>query len=229
MSCNGGNVAIQAPPLDSGHTSDSAIRPAPVAAPLHGSVDVLLWDIKDPSRHGASIRDASARPIRHSDKVRLNMTVNRPGYVYLVWIDGQGKAFPVYPWRPGDWRNRPEREQPIEHLSLPADAAQGWPMGGVRGMETILLLARDTPLPSGVDLENAVAGLQPQSLQNPDALVEFETGRPISESMDHSRAPQFFDAQRIDDPLLQNQQLIQERLERHFSWISAVSFANRGE
>ena len=155
--------------------------------------------------------------------------MNRPAYVYLLWIGGDGKVAPVYPWRPGDWRNRPQQEQPVDHLSLPPELDRGWPMGGGAGMESIVLLARDTPLPPSVDLESVVAGLQPQKMQSPDSLVEFEGGRPVTESMDHTRAPLFFDSQRIDDPLLQNQQLLEERLGRYFQFTSAVSFANRGD
>ena len=134
----------------------------------------------------------------------------------------------MYPWRPGDWHNRPQPEQSIDRLSLPPELDRGWPMGGDPGMETILLLARDTPLPPTVDLQSAVADLHPQKMQNPDSLVEFEDGHPITEEADHTRAPLFFDAQRIDDPLLQNQQLLKERLARYFQFTSAVSFANRG-
>jgi hypothetical protein len=212
------------------NVTQSAVQTAvPAVEPLHGLVDVLLWDPRDAARRGVSIRDVSARPIRRSDQVRVKLTMNRPAYVYLLWVGGDGKVAPVYPWRPGDWRNRPQQEQPIDHLSLPPELDLGWPMGGGAGMETIVLLARETPLPPTVDLESAVAGLQLQKLQSPDSLVEFEGGHPITESMDHSRAPLFFDSQRIDDPLLQNQQLLEERLGRHFQFIGAVSFANRGE
>jgi hypothetical protein len=196
--------------------------------PLHGSVDVLLWDPQDASRRGMGIRDVAARPIHRSDQIRVKVAMNRPSYIYLLWIGGDGKVAPVYPWRPGDWHNRPPQEQPIDRLCLPPELDRGWPMGGDAGMESIVLLVRDTPLPSNVDLENAVLGLQPQKLQSADALVEFEGGRPVTESMDHTRAPLFFDSQRIDDPLLQNQQLLAERLGRHFQFMSAISFANRG-
>jgi hypothetical protein len=212
-------------------SSGRGSSPAPAAStePLHGSDDVLLWDPHDASRRGVGIRDAAARPVRRSDQIRVKLVLNRPAYVYLLWIGGDGKVAPVYPWRPGDWHNRPQQEPPIDRLSLPPELDRGWPMGGEAGMESIVLLARDTPLPASVDLQSAVADLHPQKLQSPDSLVEFEGGHPITESMDHTRAPLFFDSQRIDDPLLQNQQLLEERLGRYFQFTSAVSFANRGE
>jgi hypothetical protein len=206
----------------------SAPAPAASAGPLRGSVDVLLWDPEDAARHGIGIRDAAARPIHRSDQIRVKVAMERPAYVYLLWIGGDGKVAPVYPWRPGDWHNRPAQERPVERLSLPPELDRGWPMGGDAGMESIVLLARDTPLPATIDLESAVTGLQPQKIQSPDALVEFEDGHPVTDGVDHSRAPLFFDPQRLGDPLLQNQQLLEERLSRHFQFMGAVSFANRG-
>jgi hypothetical protein len=223
---NGGDSpATQGSPAAQGAPATTASA----AEPLHGSIDVLLWDPKDASRRGVSIRDASARPLHLSDQVRVKLAMNRPAYLYLLWIGGDGKVAPVHPWRPGDWHNRPEQEQPIDRLSLPRELDRAWPLSGGAGMETILLLARDTPLPASVDVERAVAGLQPQKMQNPESLVEFDRGHPVTESMDHSRGALFFDPQRIDEPVLQNQQLLEERLGRYFPFISAVSFANRGE
>jgi hypothetical protein len=214
------------------HALSSGRGPAPTpvasAEPLRGSVDVLLWDPQDASRHGIGIRDAAARPIHRSDQIRVKVVMQRPAFVYLLWIGGDGKVAPVYPWRPGDWHNRPPQEQAIDRLSLPPELDRGWPMGGDAGMESIVLLARDSPLPETMDLESAVSGLQPQKIQSPDALVEFENGHPVTDGMDHSRAPLFFDPQRLGDPLLQNQQLLQERLGRHFQFITTVNFANRG-
>ena len=43
-----------------------------------------------------------------------------------------------------------------------------------------------------------------------------------------TRSPRFFDPQRIDDPLLQSQRLLQERLSPHFPLIRAISFASSG-
>ena len=72
--------------------------------------------------------------------------MNRPAYVYLLWVGGDGKVAPVYPWRPGDWHNRPQQEQPIDHLSLPPELDRGWPMGGGAGMESDRSLGPGYPL-----------------------------------------------------------------------------------
>ena len=54
-------------------------------------------------------------------------------------------------------------------------------------------------------------------------------GEAIRAAEDPSRAPDFFDSQQIEDPVLRTQRLIQERLGRYFSAIRAVSFAHHGD
>jgi hypothetical protein len=39
--------------------------------------------------------------------------LNRPAYLYVLWIDTDGKALPVYPGRPGHWEDRPAQERPV--------------------------------------------------------------------------------------------------------------------
>src|SRR5262249_36584151 len=82
---------------------------------------------------------------------QITARLNRPAYVYLIWIDSTGAAQPVYPWQPGDWTRCPA-EEPVAHLLLPhPDASYGtWPLHGPAGVDTLVLLARDTPLPGKV-------------------------------------------------------------------------------
>jgi len=78
-------------------------------------------------------------------------------------------------------------------------------------------------LPDDVDLKFELAGLPPQPFQDPRALVWLKKGQVVTST---DRAPQFFDPQQIDDPVVRTQQRIAERLDDHFSLIRAVSFAN---
>jgi hypothetical protein len=104
----------------------------------------------------------------------------------------------------------------------------GWPIKGPPGMETLLLLARESPLPRDVDLQQLLAGLPPQTMQDPKSLVEFENGGVITRAHRRERGPQFFDPHQIDDPVLRTQQVIQEKLSPYFPLIRAVSVANQG-
>jgi hypothetical protein len=101
-------------------------------------------------------------------------------------------------------------------------------MEGAPGMETFLLLARDTPLPEGFPLAELLSGLGPQRMQSEHSLVEFENGQVVTVEEDRQRGPQFFDPRRIDDPVLQSQQQIAEKLGPHFALIRGMSFAFRG-
>jgi len=212
----------------------ASVRPVvtlrPTGEPLDGSLDLLVWSPWDASRRGLRMSQPRALPLRAADQVRIEAQLNRPAYVYLVWIDSEGSVSPVYPWTPGRWSERPSGELPARHLALPEKADEGWPMQpGAPGMETLLLLARQSPLEGTLDLNRLLSGLPRQSAQTSQALVWFVNGELITGSDDGLRAPKFFDPQRIDDPVLKTQRLIAERLKPHFELIRAVSFANRGE
>ncbi|MCY2995040.1 MAG: protein kinase [Planctomycetota bacterium] len=205
-------------------------RPGPSALPaLTGTADILVWNPAVVVRRGLRLQERQALPLRFGDQIRVEARLNRPAYVYLVWIDSQGVAWPVYPWTPGDWTSRPARETPLERLALPAAVDEGWPLHGPRGMETLLLLARDQPLPAAVQLDVLFANLPRQSCQDPQALVWFENGRPVAAAEDGLRGPQFSNPLRIDDPVLQTQELLCRRLEPYFSVLRAVSAASQGE
>ena len=91
------------------------------------------------------------------------MTVDRPAFLYLVWLDGTGKATPIYPWIKGDWRIRPETEKPLPRLNLPESAAEGGKVEGTKsGVENLVLLALEEQLPSSVNAEELFAGLKDQ-------------------------------------------------------------------
>jgi serine/threonine protein kinase len=197
--------------------------------PLKGMLDIQKWEKKDHGgRHDLSLKDLSALPLKANDLIRIEASLNRPAYLYLVWIDTEGKSTPVYPWDPGDWGSRPPHEQPVTQLSLPQIADTGWPIKeGPPGMETLLLLAREDPLPADINLEKILASLPRQHMQNPGSLVWFENGAVVRDNPD--RAPNFFDAQRIDDPVLSTQRLLKEQLQPYFTYSRAVSFANQGK
>jgi serine/threonine protein kinase len=205
----------------------SAPRPEPPS--LSAEFDVLVWDPRSTQRRGMSIRDAQARPLQPDDQIRISVTVNRPAYVYLLWIDSVGKLSPVYPWAPGDWTERPADEVPIQSLSLPKDVEQGWPMTGPAGMESLVLLARDSPLPSSIDLRDLLGQFPVQRMHHPQALVWFHDGVMTMPDQDVVRGPKFFDPQGLHDPLLQTHQTVAKKLRALFGVIRAVSFANYGE
>jgi serine/threonine protein kinase len=196
---------------------------------LEGTLDLLIWNPEDSTRRGLSLKDPTALPLRANDQIRIQVALNHPAFLYVVWIDSRGKAAPVYPWKPGHWEQWPESEEPTSRLSLPTAEDRGWKMEGPSGMETLMLLARERPLPREVALKEYFAQLPPTTLPNPRALLCFAQGRPVSRAMDPERGPDFFDTEHIGDPVLTTQRLIQERLSQYFPLIRAVSVASVGE
>src|SRR5262249_54519098 len=73
--------------------------PAGAGDPTHdaryrGSVDVLVW-----SKDGGAVRrlrlgDAGALPLHTGDQLRLEARVSPAAYLYLFWIDTDGKVAP---------------------------------------------------------------------------------------------------------------------------------------
>ena len=191
-----------------------------VPEPLTAAVNVRLWNPADPARRGLSLSDAGALPLRIGDQMRVEATANRPSFLYLVWIGADGVAHPVYPWRGGDWADRPT-EKPVSRLSLPDDPTQGWPMDGPSGVETLLLLARHTPLPGDVDLPTLLDGLPHFSSDDPHSLIRLGEDPPRRAN---DRAPRLSSPETIDDASLAAQQFLEERLGKRFDSVKAIGF-----
>jgi hypothetical protein len=210
------------------------------APSLKGWIDLLVWEGKkvagprNPHRRGLYLHQLDALPLKVGDEIQVEWYVNRPRFVYVVWINSAGKVLPVYPWQGFQWDQRPAEELPLEGLKkLPEGAVEdGWEMDkGAPGMETLLLLTRETKLTDAgaKDLKAAVAALGPQPLQDgkTDAAVWFENGAVVT--AEQGRAPKAFDAERIDDPVLRTQGVLRDKLGPHFDYTRAVSFAFRGK
>jgi hypothetical protein len=99
-------------------------------------------------------------------------------------------------------------------------------------METLILLARGTPLPEGMDLSAVVGPLQPQRTPVA-AAVWFENGERDAGTPARERSGSPF-ARRaaIDDPVFLTQALLRAKLqappEPLFEYTRAVCFPNRG-
>jgi serine/threonine protein kinase len=99
----------------------------------------------------------AALPARSTDLVRIEVNLDRPAYSYLLLLTSQGEAVPLYPWNEG-----PDLEvlnvdapPPVRReakWSNPRKANRGWEMDDKAGLETLLLLVREEPLPAGMSL-----------------------------------------------------------------------------
>jgi hypothetical protein len=190
------------------------------------------FTLRNDRRWGHRLPDADALPLQAEDQVRIEVELNREAYLYVLQIDTEGRVTPVYPWKGGKWPDRPEGERKRRRLSLPEESARGGGEGGWEvaegppGMETMVLLAREEPLPRALDLAGLLGRLPPQRQQGRRSVVWFENGEVVVHEPE--RGFKSFDAKRIDDPVLQTQEVLRRTLlGRHFDYMRAVSYANQ--
>jgi hypothetical protein len=203
-------------------------QPAPPLAPPKGYVDVRIYEEKNPHRQNLYLNDTGALPLKAGDQFCIEAELNRPACLYVLWIDPDGDVHPAYPWEPEEWHKRPAVERPVARLRCheALDAFYKLPQGRP-GMHTLVLLARDTPLEPGVDLQAELGKLPPQEEKDLRATVWFENGTVVKGEA--NRQSRFFDAQKSNDPVLQTQQRLRERLQPYFTYSRAVSFAYQGK
>lgn len=195
-------------------------------APVHTQIDVFVWSPTDPARQGLSVRDPAALPLRPGDQFRVEAKLDRPMHVYLLWIDDRGQVQPLYPWTPGRWEIPKGADTPRRQVSLPAHPDRGWPLEGGPGMETILMLARESPLPHDLDLHQAVqdSQLPTKSTVGSSAFAEYEHGRPVPGAQKPERPP--IAVEGSEDPADRSQVLLAQKLGPQFPVLRAVSFAS---
>ena len=194
--------------------------------PLSGELILEVWSTGTGGKRGLRVEEPGALPVRRGELVHLEARVNQPAYLYLLWLDGQGRVDPLYPWI-RDFRAPREADAPRAHLNYPAEAARGLPVQGPSGLETALLLARRTPLPATTDLTAVIGPLPPAPLRNPleFAVRGFDSGRPTGAIDLGVHRGLGLEAEKIDEPLLR----LMDRLRPHFDLIRAVRFAYQGD
>jgi hypothetical protein len=140
-------------------------------------------------------------------------------------VDAEGQVDVYYPWNreTDDLRVPPPPQTPRRVVDSPAALDQGWGIEGAGGLETILLLARQKPLPAGVKLNELFVGLPRAPFGDPHevVLIDFDGDRP--RELLHLSRGGGKTAKQIDDPLL----CLMEKLRPHFEVIRAVRFAHQ--
>jgi hypothetical protein len=200
-------------------------------SPYKGWIDVRVWKRDNPRRQDARLNEEGTLPLKVGDQIWVEAQADPPAYLYVIQINTEGKVGPIYPWKNGGW-DQLQAERPRASLRLPEQRTLTGHLTCYAvlpdppGMETLLLLVRPTPLPPEVALDRLLADVPPQRRQDPRAVVWFENGAVVRHETE--RAFALFDPQRIDDPVLQTQVMLQDRLQRYFAHTWAVSYANQG-
>jgi hypothetical protein len=163
---------------------------APAPRPTVAIEDVKFLATTQKKQEWGDVFDehSAALPIRNGELINVAVTLDRPGHVYIIYLDGEGEPTPLYPWND---RARPEEEAKLDVESLserppvkdaaarvqsprlfPTDRKKlGWPLQGKSSLDGLLILARGTPLPGGVNLASLVRKVRPRPLTERDELI----------------------------------------------------------
>ncbi len=169
------------------------------------------------------------RPLLPGDHVHLEARLNKPAHVYLLWLDGQGHVSQLYPRDDGKFGSRPSRGSARETVHSPEALDEWHPMEGPGGLETVMLLVRRTPLPSGTDLAGLVGPMPPSPLRA--ELVFATRGLDEDQPIESLRVDPLRGiaekADKLDEPLLQLMERL--RTQGQFDVIKTAQIAYRGE
>lgn len=203
------------------------IRPKP--QPLTSELDVI---IRHPNaKNSLSVEEEGALPVRAGGQMTLQVQFNKPAYVYLLWIDSTGQVSPLYPWNNETLEVTDARERPVQRIATramtsPATMGRGWPFGQRGGLETVVLLARLTPLGSEASPGVGIDPLPAQKMRHRLELVDFtldSAGNPETKLARQRGTEE--EAREIDRPLLEQLARLRDR----FEVIRVVRFAHEGE
>jgi hypothetical protein len=208
-------VASALAPVSENHNLGALVgRPATLGGKLR-----VEW--RDAEAKLRTLHEVGALPMPTKTHLHLEAELTRPAHVYLVWIDTEGKVHPMYGWQKGSWRPDATRK-PVDRVDLPG-TGKYIPLEGSAGTETIVLLARATPLTEdetrlfGPDTLEAFRRLLARPPADPRRCYVFPTVV--------LRGPGA--AQPITDPV----ELMHDALRDlcgQFDLVRAVSFANLG-
>jgi hypothetical protein len=138
--------------------------PRPDAGPLDGR---LVVTVRPPERavEPLLVEEPGALPVRAGGIMSLEIRLSQPAFAYLVWLDTEGRAVPLYPWNHETLVvmdvNQPPPVRRSATIVYSPPIGSGWKFGQRGGLETVLLLARRTPLDEGTQLGSLLGPLPP--------------------------------------------------------------------
>jgi hypothetical protein len=158
--------------------------------------------------------------------------MSEPAHVYLILLGSRGEVAPLYPWNKSRLIVKklvaPPPTTASDVVHSPADESQNYRLDDKGGLETVLMLARRTPLPEDVDLTGLIGTPPVAKLRH---LEEWAVrGGDESEAVDFvNRGDEIRglmeDTVEVDEPILQ----VMSRVRPHFEVVKAVRFAHQGK
>jgi hypothetical protein len=208
------------------HAAAPPVESSPTAA-LEGSADIRVFNQKISDRNDRPISYRGLLPLHPGDRVRLEVRLDKPAFIYLLWIAPSGDVIPVYPWKSGDWEVIREH-LPASRLLYPSENSDGVPMKeNVEGREVFLALARSTPLPSDVDLKAVVSRCATRlPTRKPQSLVRFRNHE-VEATSGQDRDPDFLLPIADEDPFRRMADKLKREMGPYFEFVDGAAFASQ--
>jgi hypothetical protein len=203
---------------------------SPTDVPLDGQLFIVVRSAGG-TNNSLLVEEPGALPVRAGDSMSVEVHFNQPAFTYLVWLNCDGQAIPLYPWNYDDIEvtdldQPPPRRLPAKVVISPT-LGTAWKFGQRGGLETVLLLARRTPLGEGTRLGSLVGSLPTAKVRLRNELAVLGVGGEsdsVSTLLAANRGSEE-EAQAADEPL----RALLDRLRDHFELIRAVRFAHEGD
>lgn len=198
-------------------------------------MDVQVWNSSDGSMSGSSIQSPGVLPLRIGELIRISVLLSRKAHVYLTWINGRGKVYPLHPWTK-DWMLASD-DAPVRTLEVPAyhqtSGFKGIPLTGPPGLATVLLMVSEEALtePFLSEVQDRLSGFPcAVSLRDPAALIRFAWAGFGAGQLPSERSGLDLDnLQPIDDPELEIRHFLMETISAYFSYVTGYRFLTTEE
>lgn len=159
--------------------------------------------------------DPGALPVQTGELVRFEAQLNQPAYIYLLWVSPDGSTVPIYPWdseRASGWEAPlvPNSNRTTDHVLCPLNPDEGFEIVEPAGIQTVVLLARRTPLNSNIDLAQVLSGLPATPM-----LAMNDTPGPLLRGLKTGQTKS------TEDPQYDE---LKSRLSPHFEFMRVMSF-----
>jgi hypothetical protein len=185
----------------------------PKTQPLIGQLNVLVRP-PDRSLDPVPVDQTGAAPVKSGGAMCIDANLSEPGFIYIVWFNSAGQVLPLYPWNNERLEvtdvNQPPPVRRAGKLVFSPLLGGNWTFGDEPGKETVVLLARRTPLPEGIAIGKLLKSeVVPTVINNSNDVVRItlEGGARAELGREQELLARFF-----------------APLPLHFEWVEAVQF-----
>jgi hypothetical protein len=197
---------------------------------LDGKLTVL---VRPPDRtiDPVPVDQPGALPVVSGGAMCIDAQLDEPAFIYLIWIDSRGHVLPLYPWNNETLEvmdvNEPPPTRRATKLVFSPLLGRVWTFGDQPGMETVVVLARRTPLPSDVKLGSIFesALIPSAAATNTLTTIKLGSGPPQSKTTQLGGTEDAANAKSAGKDL----PALLQRLHDHFDFLEAAQFPHKAD